>query len=73
MFISFRYSYVLTLVKKDKMVRCGAPWCTNPAEKESIIITAVKLNNVLHDFRVSTAIRLSCRLSQRLWKLNFGP
>ena len=32
-------SYVLILVKKDKMVSCGAPGCTDGADKNSNTIT----------------------------------
>ena len=37
----FCFSYALTRVKKDKMVSCGAPGCTNRADKNSNIMIFV--------------------------------
>ena len=39
MSITFRYSDVLTCVKKDNMVSCRSLGCTNRANKNSNIIT----------------------------------
>ena len=41
--MSFCYSYVLTCVKKDRVVSCGKPIFTNWADKSYNIITLVTI------------------------------